>query len=291
MSSPLQFFRSEDFTIASTIVHRCSDSLSVSVQWTVYNCADTTCSSLPIDLPTTINTRSTEFFAPPKSLPLGLYRLIYTVSLVQHPHLISTIQTHLRIRRTGITLNLLPYGTSTMSRGTQQEIFFNPGHYSLDPDQDTFDPSVCSQPPIILLFLFSEMMTYCRCGDTPITVDGSACGTILDHNKVCSCHLKMLISTRPHHRVSSIEQVITQHLLSPSLSLSGSIIDNQTSWMYGNSTTAARSSLRIQAGSIRSNRTYQFMAIATHLFDPSIQANVSVLVNVEETHQPLIVIG
>ena len=150
LSTPLELLLSDDANIMSTIVHRCSDSLSVSVQWTVYNCTNTSCSSSPIDISTTINTRSTEFFAPPKSLPLGLYRLIYTVTLTQRSHLVSTIQTHVRIRRTGITLNLLPHGTSTMTRGTQQDIFFDPGHYSLDPDQDIFDPSVSSHPLSLL---------------------------------------------------------------------------------------------------------------------------------------------
>ena len=29
-----------------------------------------------------------------------------------------------------------------MTRGQQQDILFDPGHYSLDPDEDAFDPSV-----------------------------------------------------------------------------------------------------------------------------------------------------
>ena len=128
----------------STVIHRCIDFLSINVEWTVYNCTNTTCSPYPIILTTKINTRSTEFFAPPKTLPLGFFRLQYTVQLTHHPHLISTIDTYLHIRRTGITVNLLPFGTSTMTRGTQQDIVFNPGQYSLDPDEDTFDSSVCS---------------------------------------------------------------------------------------------------------------------------------------------------
>ena len=143
LSSPLQFFRSEDFAISSTIFHRCNDSLTVNVQWTVYNCTNATmCSSSPIDVTAMINTRSTEFYAPPTSLPLGLYRLIYTVQLTQRPQLVSTIQTSVRILRTAITVNLLPSGTSTMTRGQQQDIFFNPGQYSVDPDENAFDPTV-----------------------------------------------------------------------------------------------------------------------------------------------------
>ena len=61
--------------------------------------------------------------------------------------------------------------------------------------------------------------------------------------------------------------------------------------MYGNSTAAPKSSLHIRAGSLRSNRTYQFMAIATHRLDPSIQATASALVTIGETSQPFIVIG
>lgn len=210
ISSPLQFFRSEDFTIASTIVHNCSNSLSVSVQWIVYNCTNTTCSSSPIDVHPAINTRSTEFFVPPKSLPIGLYRLIYIVTITDRPHLVSSIQTHLHIHRTGIILNLLPHGTPMMSRGTLQDIYFNPGHYSLDLDQDDFDSSVRHH---VDLALYTDMMMCCRHGNTPITVGGLMCGTILDL-KVFSCLLTMLISIHPHLRVSSIEQVRSRHFLS-----------------------------------------------------------------------------
>ena len=65
-----------------------------------------------------------------------------TVQLIDHPTLISTITTYIRIIPTNISPNLVAYGTSMITRGIQQDIIFNPGQYSVDPDEDTFDATV-----------------------------------------------------------------------------------------------------------------------------------------------------
>ncbi len=64
--------------------------------------------------------------------------------------------------------------------------------------------------------------------------------------------------------------------------------DNQTAWKYDNS---IKSSLTILAGSLQSNRTYQFMVYMESRRNASIQATGFLLVEVEDTRPQLIVIG
>ena len=62
-------------------------------------------------------------------------------------------------------------------------------------------------------------------------------------------------------------------------------------WRYDNSSAVLKSSLRILAGSFRSNRTYQFRVSMTNRRNSSIQVYGNALVSIEGTYTPLIVIG
>ncbi len=67
-----------------------------------------------------------------------------------------------------------------------------------------------------------------------------------------------------------------------------SCLSNRTGWKFGNS---IESSLTILAGSLQSNRTYQFMVHMENHQNSSIQATGYALVQVEDTNSPIIVIG
>ena len=66
---------------------------------------------------------------------------------------------------------------------------------------------------------------------------------------------------------------------------------NGTVWVYNGVALSPKSSLTILAGSLQSNRTYQFMTYMENRRNSSVQATGYVLVRVENTRPQMIIIG
>lgn len=79
-------------------------------------------------------------------------------------------------------------------------------------------------------------------------------------------------------------------LCSSLLSTTISFSDNRTAWQYG-STGSLKSSVTILAGSLPSNRTYQFVVRMVNKQNPIVQSTGTVLVHVQEASSPIIAIG
>ncbi len=158
LASPLQYRRSQDFSISSMIQFNCDSSLSTITKWTVKNCTNTFC-SFQIDLNTKIITTFSELYIPSRNLDYGTYELTLTVTIVDSPNLKSSSSVYVRITATGITANLVQLGTSMITRGSQQDLLLDPGTFSVDPDEDSFDASVCINSinglENVLLIIFS----------------------------------------------------------------------------------------------------------------------------------------
>jgi hypothetical protein len=137
----LEYRKSKDFYISSVIELNCDSSLSTISKWTVRNCTNSTC-SFEIVLNKNVITTLSELYIPSKTLDYGTYELTYTVTMVAVPSLKSSSSVYVRISATGITVNLVQLGTSIITRGNQQDLLLNPGGFSVDPDEDSFDASV-----------------------------------------------------------------------------------------------------------------------------------------------------
>ena len=156
LSSPLQFRRNQDFYISSYLQLKCNQSLSTITQWTINNCTSF-CSS-PIQFGQMLVTTSNELYIPAKTLLYGTYQLTLTVSMTVAPHLTSSASAYLRITPSGITANLVQYGTSMITRGHKQNLLLDPGTFSVDPDATVFNASVSltvlSKPHIVDLVYY-----------------------------------------------------------------------------------------------------------------------------------------
>ncbi len=141
LASPLQSRRSQDFSMSSMIQFNCNGSLSIVTKWTVKNCTSSVC-SFEIELSEKIVTTSSELYIPARNLVYGTYELTLTVTMVDFPNLNSASSAYVRITATGITANPVQLGTSMVTSGSQQDLELNPGAYSVDPDEDSFDASV-----------------------------------------------------------------------------------------------------------------------------------------------------
>jgi hypothetical protein len=141
LSSPIQFRRNQDFYISSTIQLNCNNSLSTINQWTIFNCTSGTCLS-QIQIDQTVSITCSELYIPARTLPYGIYQLKLTVTMSVSSNLISSSSAFVKITPSGITANLVQYGTSMITSGHQQDLTLDPGTYSVDPDGYTFNATV-----------------------------------------------------------------------------------------------------------------------------------------------------
>jgi hypothetical protein len=140
LSSPIEFQRSQDFYIVSIIQLNCNVSLSTITQWTIKNCSSICSYQMSMD--STIITTLSELYIPSRTLSYGTYELMLTVTMVNLILLTTSTSVYVRITPSGITANLIQLGTSMITRGHEQDLILNPGTYSVDPDENTFNTSV-----------------------------------------------------------------------------------------------------------------------------------------------------
>jgi hypothetical protein len=62
--------------------------------------------------------------------------------MIAVPQLTSSVSAYVKIIPSGVTVNLVPFGTSMIARGYQQDLVLDPGTYSVDPDTSSFNVSV-----------------------------------------------------------------------------------------------------------------------------------------------------
>ncbi|CAF1181508.1 unnamed protein product [Adineta steineri] len=121
------------------IQFNCNGSLSTTAKWIIKNC--TSACSFQIQLSNKISTILSELYIPSRTLDYGIYELTLTVTMIESLNLKSSSSVYVRVTATGITANLVQLGTSMITRGSQQDLQLDPGAYSVDPDQDSFDAS------------------------------------------------------------------------------------------------------------------------------------------------------
>ncbi|CAF0892553.1 unnamed protein product, partial [Adineta ricciae] len=249
LASPLQYRRSQDFYIMSIIELNCNDSLSTIKKWTIKNCSSTCSYQLSLDQ--TIQTTFTELHIPARTLPFGLYQLQFTVTMANYTNLTTSSSVYVQVTSSGIEANLVQLGTSMITIGYEQDLKFDPGTFSVDPDEYTFNESNWKYEyfcRIYGLYMFPNVK------GSLIPIDGNA--------------------TDPSNP-----------------SCFGNQTRNETKFIYGGTGLSLKSSLTIRANSLQSNRTYQFMVTMTNQQNASTQATGYVLVKVEDTSSQMIAIG
>jgi hypothetical protein len=122
-------------------------------QWTIINCT-TICSS-QIQTNSLISTTFSELFIPARFLPYGIYKLSLTITMVSIPSLISSASVYVEITRSGITANLVQFGTSLITSSPENDLILDPGRYSVDPDSNTFNASVSYSIVVIVKIVFN----------------------------------------------------------------------------------------------------------------------------------------
>ena len=139
----MQYRRNQDFSISSRIVSNCNSSLSMTTRWTINNC--TSICSTPIATDPSIITDFAEIYIPSRTLAYGTYQLRLTVTIGTAANLASAASAYVKINPSGITVNLVPFGTSMVTRGHEQDLTLDPGSYSVDLDGYSFNASVSAQ--------------------------------------------------------------------------------------------------------------------------------------------------
>lgn len=138
MSNPLKFRRSQDFSLVSLITIKCNESLLTTKLWKIRN------SSNEIQLNSKISLTESEIYVPSRILPFGIYEFELIVSMSKYPNLQSSSFVYVEITPSGITANLVQLGTSMITSGFEQDLQLNPGEFSVDLDENSFNKTVSS---------------------------------------------------------------------------------------------------------------------------------------------------
>jgi hypothetical protein len=140
------------FSLFGTALINCNTTLSNLKQWYVYQIDPTT--GLNMQQITSLTTNPTLNYAQivlqPQSLPNGLYRFVYVVSMINPDTTVLSGQaeTFVQITPSGLVLSTLSLsspmygGTIEISRGHNQAIPFNPYLFSYDIDAITIITSL-----------------------------------------------------------------------------------------------------------------------------------------------------
>ncbi|CAF1443700.1 unnamed protein product, partial [Adineta ricciae] len=140
LSVPVEFQRSQAFSIVSNIELSCNSSLSTKMKWIISNCNNSSCPS-EVQIDQAVITTFSELFIPAWSLAYGTYELKLTVTMTASPNSTSSASIYVKIIASSIQVNLAQFGTSMITQGYQQNLTLNPGKFSIDPDTSTFNAS------------------------------------------------------------------------------------------------------------------------------------------------------
>ena len=270
LSFPLQFRRTQDFYLSSTIEVNCNTSLATQSQWSISNCSLSTClNSVALD-PTLIVSTTSDLHIPSRTLPFGVYQVSLTVSMSLSASLSSTKSVFVRITSSGITANLVLLGTSMISSGSEQNLELNPGLYSLDLDENQFNASDWNYQYFCRIYGQSN---FPNLQGSLIPIDDNRVDPL---NPSClnnrSGRAKVLLCPRVHFVLCEVN-------------------GSSLSWRYAGVPSSLQSSLILLGGSLRANLTYQWKLQIENKRNNSLQGTGFLLLRVEDTFPQLIAIG
>ena len=156
-----------------------------------------------------------------------------------------------------------------ISSGSEQDLHLNPGLYSVDEDEDHFNTSDWNYEYFCRIY---DGWNFPIRRGVLIPIDDSLNGSCLNNRSGTTKRLRSTIF----------------HLVDLKCPVNGS----STSWRYeGVPQSSLKSSLTIVGGSLRSNRTYQWMVMMENKRNHSLQGKGYLLDRVEQTFPQLIAIG
>jgi hypothetical protein len=121
LTSPIHFRRNQDFYLSTNIQFDSNQSLTIEPKWTIYKN-----DSSEVELhPNTF----TELYVPARTLAVGLYEFHLKI-----PSFNLSKSLFVKIIPSGTIANLVPWGTSMITRGYRQDLKLDPGTFSVDLD-------------------------------------------------------------------------------------------------------------------------------------------------------------
>lgn len=139
MLFPIEYKRSQEFSIASIIEFHCNTLVSITTNWTIKSCTLNNCSTT-IRLNKTISTTWSELYIPAKTLSYGTYEFSLIVTMNNLAR--SSASAYVAIISSSIQVNLIKLGPSMITHSRHQNLSLDPGTFSIDPDQDRFNATV-----------------------------------------------------------------------------------------------------------------------------------------------------
>ncbi|CAF1412544.1 unnamed protein product [Adineta ricciae] len=130
-------FHDESLYVDSLIEFACNSSLSITAQWTITSCS-LNCTN-PIQLDSSIETTLTDLHIPERTLPYGTYELKLIITTLNFSSVTMISSVYVRMIQSEIEANLIEYGTSMITHARGENLELNPGRFSVNPDENTFN--------------------------------------------------------------------------------------------------------------------------------------------------------
>ena len=137
---PLSFRRNQDFYFTSVVTSECNFSFVLHYHWSIENCSSSIFNETSRLVDSSLLTSSSDFFVRSQTLPLGFYQIQLTVTRNNVSN--RTKSAFVRITPSGITANLVLFGTSMINVAVEQDLQLDPGNHSIGGDGKQFNASV-----------------------------------------------------------------------------------------------------------------------------------------------------
>lgn len=170
LRAPAEFSRSEGFYILSDIQVKCNTPLGIIPEWTLYSCNNSCSGKVYVDLP--IKTTFSDLFIPARTLSYGNYELKLKVTTMALSVVMATASTYITITHSTIRVRLVQSGTSVITRNYRENFTLDPGTFSENSDETSFNASVSIS---LVVKCFTESHFLIRTGIIPITVQKQVC--------------------------------------------------------------------------------------------------------------------
>jgi hypothetical protein len=142
-SKPLKFRQNQNIYISSNIDLNCPQSSLITTSWIILN-RSSICSNQN-EFNQSIQIQEKDLFLLAQTLSNGFYQLKLTVTMVDYPTLISTSSVYIEIISSTMIPNLILFNTLMITHDDHEDLVFNPGKYSIDPNTIIFNKDVNNQ--------------------------------------------------------------------------------------------------------------------------------------------------
>lgn len=129
LTNPLKFLRNEEIFLDSIIDLHCNESIWIRRKWLIKN--------------SSFSSSTSQFYLPSRQLSYGIYQIDFLVTMnISSSLFLSRRSAFIQVIQSNAIAYLIPSSNSLISQSSDEDLEFNPGLFSIDPDSFQFNSTV-----------------------------------------------------------------------------------------------------------------------------------------------------